>query len=84
MMMKRLGAAAVRHIEVRKGLNLLDAGASAYLGGANLYVKNRHAFEAAWAEHGAALEAEAARLAAVKPPLRNTVVYGVDTTHHGA
>ena len=34
------GKAAVRHIEVRKGLNLLDAGAFSIYGEADLYSKS--------------------------------------------
>jgi hypothetical protein len=81
IMMQRLGSTAVRRIEARKGLNLLDAGAPAYLGGVNIYIRDRNAFGVAWAKHGAELQAEAARLTKVAPVRVDTVVYGIEAAH---
>ena len=79
MLVERLGSAAVKRIEVRRGLEQLGGGNPGYLGGVNVYVRDPRAFAAAWTDHGAALESLSAGLANVRPLRLHTTVYGVDS-----
>jgi hypothetical protein len=79
MLMDSLGTAAVERIEVRRGLQQLDGGDPSYLGGANIYVRDRAAFARAWAQHGKALDSRSARLSNVEPLRMETTVYGIES-----
>lgn len=79
MLMDNLGTAAVERIEVRRGLQQLGGGDPSYLGGANIYVRDRAAFTRAWARHGEALDSQSARFSNVQPLRMQTTVYGIES-----
>ena len=78
--LKAFGPEAISRIEIRKGINELDAGAPGYLGSVSIYVKDRNAFATAYATHGGTLEARTLAMSNVRPFLLRTSVYGIGTS----
>lgn len=81
LLLERLGPEAVERIEVRRGLQMLGGGEPGYLGGVNIYVRDRKAFADAWTRHRAELDSLSAGFASIRPLQLHTSVYGVDSAH---
>jgi hypothetical protein len=80
----QLGPRTVKRIEMRKGVQLLDAGAPAYLGDITFYVADGTTVDAAWSEHGAEVQKMVSAISSATPVRLNSLVHGIESSHHDA
>jgi hypothetical protein len=74
-----LGKEAIRRIELRKGIELLDDGSPAYQGGINVYARNSATFWQAWSRNREAASKLSMQLCSVAPLELNTTVFSIES-----